>query len=171
MGVLKDIMAISGQGGLFKFISQGRKGVIVEALDSKKRINVPATTKISALEDIAIYTDEEEVPLEDVFEKIFDKEEGSKCISHKSNDSELKEYFAEVLPNYDQERVYVSDIKKVIKWYNILLEMDLLKFDEKDGQVQGEEVVDEKKPEDKNQVQEKENNKEKPKYEKDSEQK
>ena len=130
--MLKDIMSISGYGGLFKFISQGRTGVIVESLEDKKRMNASATAKISALEDIAIFTETEDLPLKDVFKRIFEKENGGVSIKHKSSADELKNYFAEVLADYDRDRVYVSDIKKVVNWYNILHKLELLNFDEEE---------------------------------------
>ncbi len=136
---LKDILAISGHGGLFKFISQGRNGIIVESLADKKRISASATAKISALEDIAIYTDVEEVSLADVFTSIYNKEGGNQTISHKSSSNELKSYFEEVLPDYDKDRVYVSDIKKVLNWYNILQSLDMLKPSEKEEENKEEE--------------------------------
>jgi hypothetical protein len=123
---LKDILAISGKGGLFKFVSQGRNGIIVESLHDKKRTNVPATAKISALEDIAIYTETEEVPLKDVFKKIREKENGGKSLSKKSSAEELKNYLEAILPDYDRDRVYVSDIKKIVHWYNLLNELEML---------------------------------------------
>lgn len=127
---LKDIIAISGQSGLFKFISQGRQGIIVESFSDKKRTCVYATQKVNSLSDIAIYTDDKEVPLADVFKNIYEKENGGEAISYKSSPEELKKYMAEILPDYNRERVYVSDIKKVINWYNILLKLKLLIFDE-----------------------------------------
>jgi hypothetical protein len=126
--MLKDILSISGYGGLFKFISQGRTGIIVESLEDKKRMNASATAKISALEDIAIFTDTEDKPLKDVFKAIYEKENGKESINHKSSADELKNYFSDILPDYDRDRVYVSDIKKVINWYNILHKFDLLNF-------------------------------------------
>ena len=138
--MLKDILSISGYGGLYKFISQGRNGIIVESLEDKTRMNASATVKISALEDIAIFTDIEDLPLKDVFKKISEKENGGLAIAHKSSADELKTYFAEILPDYDRDRVYVSDIKKVINWYNILHKFDMLNFEEK------EEVKKEKAP-------------------------
>lgn len=128
--MLKDILSISGYGGLFKFISQGRVGIIVESFEDKKRMNASATAKISALEDIAIFTETEDKPLKDVFKLIFEKENGGVSINHKSSADELKKYFLEVLPDYDRDRVYVSDIKKVINWYNILQKLELLNFEE-----------------------------------------
>lgn len=154
MGMLKDYLAISGHQGLFKFISQGRNGVIVESLDSKKRMNVPSSAKISMLEDIAIYTVDEEVPLEDVLKKIHKKEEGKKCINHKADNADLKAYFKEVLPEFDEERVYISDIKKVLKWYYMLNEMQLLNFEE------AEEDKEEKETENQEEENKPSNNKE-----------
>ena len=136
---LKDILAISGHGGLFKFVSQGRNGIIVESLVDKKRISASATAKISALEDIAIYTDVEEISLADVFTSIYNKEDGNQTISHKSSSNELKAYFEEVLPEYDKDRVYVSDIKKVLNWYNILQSLDMVKPSEKKEEENNEE--------------------------------
>ena len=127
---LKDLMAISGHGGLFKFISQARNGIIVESLETGKRMNAFATMKVSSLEDIAIYTEEEEVPLQEVLIGLHEYENGGEAISPKSDPDELKDYFSAILPEYDRERVYVSDIKKVLTWYNLLLKYDLLKFDE-----------------------------------------
>ena len=140
--MLKDILSISGYGGLFKFISQGRNGIIVESLEDKKRMNASATAKISALEDIAIFTDTEDIPLKDVFKAISEKENGGEAINHKSSADELKNYFGEVLPDYDRDRVYVSDIKKVVQWYNLLHKFDMLNFDEEEEET--EEKAEEK---------------------------
>lgn len=123
---LKDLMALSGHGGLFRFISQGRNGIIVEHLESKKRMQAFATMKVSALEDIAVYTDEEEIKLADVLASIHKYENGKETISPKSDPDELKDYFGAILPEYDRDRVYVSDIKKILGWYNLLLKHDLI---------------------------------------------
>jgi hypothetical protein len=139
---LKDILSISGKGGLYKFISQGRNGIIVESYDDKKRTVVHSSAKVSALEDIAIFTDEEEVPLADVLKKLYEKENGKETISHKSSPEELKALLQEILPDYSRERVYVSDMKKLVQWYNILLNYGLLSPDE-------EEEPEEKKAEEK----------------------
>ncbi len=127
---LKDLMAISGHAGLFKFISQARNGIIVESLETGKRMNAFATMKVSALEDIAIYTDDKEIPLEEVLVSLHKYENGGEAISPKSDPEDLKDYFSAILPEYDRERVYVSDIKKVLAWYNLLLKYDLMKPDE-----------------------------------------
>ena len=140
--VLKDILVITGQGGLFKYISQGRNSVIVEGLSDLKRTTIPATTKISMLEDIAIFTEADDVPLREVFRKIQEKENGGAAIPHKSPDAELKKYFVEVLPEYDKDRVYLSDIRKVVMWYNKLRELGITDFEapeeEKDDKAEGE---------------------------------
>lgn len=129
---LKEILAVSGKSGLFKVITQAKSGLIVESLLDHKRFQVYASDKISNLEEISIYTDEKEVPLKEIFKSIFDKEAGGKSIDPKGNEKALKEYFALVLPNYDREKVYVSDMKKVVNWYNILLENNLMVFEEEE---------------------------------------
>jgi len=132
--MLKGILAISGHPGLYKMISESKNSIIVESLDSGKRMPAYSTSKISALEDIAIYTENEDVPLQDVFKAVYEKEDGGEAMSHKSSANELKTYFEEVLPEYDKDRVYVSDIKKVLQWYNILHEKEMLDFTEEENQ-------------------------------------
>ncbi len=124
--MLKGILAISGHSGLFKMVSNTKNAIIVESLVDKKRMPAYASFKISALEDIAIFTDEGDVPLKDVFKNIKAKENGEKAISHKASSNELKSYMSEILPNYDEDRVYVSDMKKIFQWYNLLQEQDML---------------------------------------------
>jgi len=129
---LKEILAISGKPGLYKFVSQGRNAMIVENIEDNSRTSAFASEKVSALDDIAIFTEEEEVSLKEVLKRIFEKEEGSETISHKAGSQELKQWFEEVLPDYDRERVYVSDIKKVALWYNLLNKMKMLEFSDED---------------------------------------
>ncbi len=129
---LKDILSISGKGGLFRFIAQARNGIIVESIEDNKRHVAPATARVSSLEDIAIFTHEEEVPLADIFMMIHEKNEGKETISHKVSIKELKTFFEELVPDYDEERVYVSDIKKVFQWYNQLHSHDMLEVVEKE---------------------------------------
>jgi hypothetical protein len=121
---IEKLIAISGKPGLYQIVSQSKSGVIVESLTDKKRIPVNNLNNISTLNDIAIYTYEEEVPLKQVFLNIHEKEEGKKSIDSKSGKAELLEYFSAVLPEYDQERVYASNIKKVISWYNALVDAE-----------------------------------------------
>ena len=116
------IIAVTGKPGLFEVVSQTKTGVIVASLHDKKRFPITSTQNISMLENIAIYTYEEEVLLLNIFKKIFEKEAGKKSISHKESGTQLKSYFSEILPEYDEERVYASNIKKIIQWYNILVD-------------------------------------------------
>ncbi len=125
--MLKDILAISGQSGLYKLISTTKNGVIVENIEDKKRMPAYSTAKISALDDIAIYMLEgDDKPLNDIFKAIRDKENGAACLSHKSDNTQIKQYFELVVPGFDIDRVYVSDMKKVLQWYNILQSNDML---------------------------------------------
>ena len=158
--MLKDILSISGHSGLFKFISQGRHGIIVESLENKKRMNASATAKISALEDIAIFTDTEDIALNDVFKAIYEKEDGGKAISHKSSADELKSYFEEILPDYDRDRVYVSDIKKVIQWYNQLHKLEMLNFEEEEEEAKEEDKKTDEKEQKEEKTEAKENKEE-----------
>ena len=124
---LEKILAISGKPGLYEIVTQTRTGAVVESLLDKKRLTVGAHSNISILSEIAIYTLTEEVPLKDVLRKLKDKENGQPTsISHKDGKDALEEYFFEVLPDYDEDRVYASDIKKVVQWYNLLQKNNLL---------------------------------------------
>lgn len=140
---LKDILSISGYSGLFRFIAKSRNGIIVESLADKKRMNVSASSKVVSLEDITIYTDDKDLPLSEALKAIFDKEQGQKSLDAKSSAEDLKKYFAEVVPAYDRDKVYVSDIKKLLSWYNQLQALDLLKFDEEPKEESPEEKKEE----------------------------
>jgi hypothetical protein len=137
--ILKDIMAISGEPGLFRFIAQGKNSIIVEHLETKKRSSAFGSAKVSSLEDIAIFTEKEDMPLSRVFDLIFDKQNGGPAIDGKADSSRLKAWFTEVLPDYDRDKVYTSDIKKVALWYNILHNLNLLVKEEPEDK-KGEET-------------------------------
>lgn len=130
--MLKKILSISGKSGLFKLVSQAKGMIIVESLLNGRRMPAYAHDKVSSLADISIYTDGEDVPLRDVFASIKEKENGKQVQVKADNDS-YKEYMASVLPDYDRERVYVSDIKRVINWYNLLVEKGLDDFKEEEA--------------------------------------
>ncbi len=138
---LTGIIAISGRPGLYKVIAQGKNSIIVESLIDNKRFPAYATDRISALDDISIYTYDEDAPLRDLLTAIYTKEGGKECPSHKEDLNVLQAYLLEILPNYDQERVYPSDVKKMFQWYNLLHKSGNLKVEE----VKAEEVVAEKK--------------------------
>ena len=125
---LSRILAISGQSGLYLYISQARNGAIVEALSDKKRTSVSMTSKITSLADISIYTDDEEVKLQDVFLSMKEVLGDADAPSSKSSADELKALFEKALPAYDRDRFYVSHMKKVVDWYNNLKKYASLDF-------------------------------------------
>ncbi|WP_343485767.1 DUF5606 domain-containing protein [Allomuricauda sp. d1] len=128
---LDKILSIGGKPGLYKLLTQTRTGFVAESLLDGKRVTVGMRNNVSVLSEIAIYTLEEELPLREVFKKIKEKEKGGKTsIGHKEEKIKLEEYFFDILPNYDEDRVYASDIKKVIQWYNILHDQDITDFSE-----------------------------------------
>lgn len=133
--MLKKILSISGKPGLFSLVSQSKNMIIVESLLDGKRIPAYSHDRVISLGDIAIFTENDETPLREVFEKMKAKTNGEKSISEKSSDAELQKYFAEVLPNYDRERVHKSDIKKVFVWFNLLIEKGYTDFSEKKEEV------------------------------------
>ena len=117
---LSGIISISGRSGLFVVIAQGKNNIIVESIIDKKRFPAYSTDRISALEDISIYTHDDDKPLKDIFSQIFKKQKGAGVPSHKEDLSTLQDFLSDILPDYDEERVYPSDIKKLFQWYNIL---------------------------------------------------
>ncbi len=143
--MLKGILSVSGQSGLFKMVAESKNNIIIESLETLKRMPVHSTSKVSALEDIAIYTENGDVPLKEIFKAIFDKENGGPAISPKASASELKTYFEKVAPKYDKDRVYISDIKKVMLWYNALQKKNLLHFSEEDVKKEETEGTNESK--------------------------
>lgn len=127
--MLKEILSVTGKPGLFKLVSQGKNMLIVESLIDGKRIPAYTKDKVVSLGDIAIFTETEEVPLGKVLEKIKAKENGAICpFDAKSDNNLLREYMAEILPEYDRERVYPSDIRKLITWYNLLINSNITEF-------------------------------------------
>ena len=140
---LTGIIAISGKPGLFKVIAQGKNNIIVESLEDKKRVPAYSTDRISALDDISIYTYDDDKPLREIYRTIFDKENGGETISHKADAKKLQAYLLEILPSYDQERVYGSDIKKLFQWYNLLHKAGELKVEETKEETPAAETTDE----------------------------
>ena len=125
---LEGIISITGKPGLFKIISQGNNVVILENLEDKKRIPMTARYQANSLDEIGIYTIEDTAPLSNIFDIIAKKENAKQSISHKADKEDLIKYFEDILPNYDIERVYISDIKKVIQWYNTMQAAGLIKL-------------------------------------------
>ena len=143
----ETILAIAGKPGLYKLVSHGKNNLIVEALDATHR-RQPAfgSDRITSLNDIAMFTDEDDVPLTDVLESMKNVEGGKKSSVDykKASGDELREYFAKILPNFDRDRVQNSHIKKLIQWYNILIENDLTDFDETLKETEGDNIDDRK---------------------------
>jgi hypothetical protein len=145
---LNAILAISGKPGLFKLITQTKTGALVESLIDKRRMPAFSNEKISSLKDITIFTTTEDVPLIKVFQAIYKKENGGDCVDAKSNERDLREYMAEVLPEYDKDKVHTSDMKKLFSWYKILNDNKMI--DLKEETENKEEVKEEENKDNKN---------------------
>jgi hypothetical protein len=128
---LSKILSIGGKNGLFKVVSQAKNAVIVESLNDGKRFPAFGHEKISSLEEISVFTTGEDISLKDVLRAFYEKLEGKPAVDPKSDNKALKKFFLEMVPEYDQERVYVSDIRKMVSWYNLLVEHEILDFTEK----------------------------------------
>lgn len=137
--MLKGILAISGQPGLYRLVAEAKNRIIVESLTTGKKMPASTSAKISSLEDIALYTQSGDMPLKEVLKKISEFESGGQSIDIKSSPNEMKTYFGQIVPHYDTERVYHSDIKKILTWYNILQENNLLDFTEDEPEDSGPE--------------------------------
>ena len=139
---LSKILSISGKNGLFKLISQGKNNFIVESLEDKKRIPAFQSEGVSTLDNISIYTYEDPIELGKVFQAIYLKQE-KQLLEYKGlTDSQMRDFFKEVVPEYDETRVFVSNIKKVYQWYNILLENDLISIDEPETEAEAEAEIE-----------------------------
>ena len=125
---LKKILSISGEHGLFRYLAQAKAGLIAENLESGKRATFGAHARVSALADIAIYTETEELPLKEVLRRMVDKLKGAEAISAKSDARQIEKFFAEIVPDYDADRFYVSHMKKILEWYNCLRQFATLEF-------------------------------------------
>ena len=143
---LKDFISVAGKSGLHTIVGKSKNNVIVESLKDKKRFPIFNTNKISGLSDISIYTYDEEILLSELFDRIQKKYKKEAAISHLESAEELKKVFEELVPNYDQEQVYNSDIKKVFQWYNILHDTDnLIKEESKEEKKESSDDADIKK--------------------------
>lgn len=138
--ILKDIVAISGQQGLFKFIAQGKNSMIVEHIETGKRGSAFSSARVSSLEEISIFTENEDMPLGKVFDRIYEREKGGEAIDPRSDPEKLRKYFEEIIPDYSKDKVYVSDIRKVVLWYNILQRKNLLIQEEPEKSAENDSV-------------------------------
>lgn len=142
---MTTILAIAGKPGLYKLISRAKNSLVVESLDgSNKRIPAFSTDRITSLGDIAMYTDSEDVPLYKVLDAMSKIEGGKQCSVdyRKASAAALRDYFSEVLPDYDRERVHISDIKKLIQWYDILVVSGITEFEKELAPTEGDNVDD-----------------------------
>ncbi len=142
---METILSIAGKPGLYRLVSRGKQNLIVEALDeTKKRLPAFSTDRVISLADIAMYTDAEDVPLWKVLKSLGEKSESKECSLNykKASGKELKEFFAEILPDFDRDRVHDSDIKKLIQWYNILVKNGITDFEKTLAPTEGENVDD-----------------------------
>ena len=131
---LDKVLSISGKPGLYELKAQTRGGFVAESMLDGKKISVNIRHNVSLLSEIAVYTYTEEVPLREIFQKIYEKENGGEAISHKESKEKLENYFAEILPDYDVDRVYISDIKKIMQWYNLLISKGVTSFQKSEAQ-------------------------------------
>lgn len=138
--MIKNILSIAGKPGLFRLVSQGKNMLIVEQLGTGKRQPAYMRDKVMSLGDISIYTTEGDVPLAEVFEKVKAKANGEVVDVKNLSDADLRAYFGEILPDFDQERVYTTDIKKLFNWYNMLINAGIVDFVEKKDEEPAEEV-------------------------------
>ena len=130
----KEILTISGKGGLFRLVSQSKNNAIVESLTDHTRHPLFMSNKASSLEEIYLFTDEGSLPLKDVFKKIHAHAGGGKAIDPKAPEAEVRKYMEAVLPEYDRSRVHYSDMKRLFSWYNILLESNMLVIEDEDSE-------------------------------------
>ncbi len=147
---LKKILTISGEPDLFELVNNTTKGIIVEAISTKKRSQAFASQRVNSLEDIAVYTEEGEIPLREVFVKMYKKEEGGQALDHKAEGSEIKGYFEEFFPEYDKEKVKLSAMKRILKWYNLLNENNFIDDKIEEEKEESEETETEEESEEKN---------------------
>lgn len=141
----KTILSIAGKPGLYQLVSRGKNNLIVEALDeTHKRMPAFSTDRVTSLADIAMYTDAEDVPLMTILAALRDKEEGKVCSLNfkKCSSKELRDYFADILPDFDRERVHDSDIRKLFSWYNILVNNGITDFEEEMKPTDGDNIDD-----------------------------
>lgn len=144
---LKEIMAIAGKPGLYKMIAQAKNGIVVESIIDQKRLQAFTHDKVSTLEEISIYTESGDKPLKEVLQVMFEKLDGKPAPDNKADANKTKQFFGEMLPDYDKERVYVSHMQKIISWYNLLLEHNLIDLNKEEEQENTDQVESAEEPE------------------------
>ncbi len=135
---LKEILAVSGYPGLYKYVAQSTRGIIVEGLADGKRMNVPSNARVSSMTDISVFTESEDRPLADIFTAFYEKTGGQPTVGHKDDPKKVEAAFAEVVPDYDPDKVHLSDMKKIVQWYNALLAAGMTDFSLPAEETEGE---------------------------------
>lgn len=125
---LKEILAVAGYPGLYKYVAQSTRGVIVESLADGKRMNVPTNARVSSMTDISVFTASEDRPLADIFTAFYEKTGGKPTIGHKEDAKKIEAVFAEAVPDYEPDKVHLSDMKKIVQWYNVLVGAGMTEF-------------------------------------------
>jgi len=129
---ISDVLAISGKPGLFKILASSSKNLVVESMIDGKRSSIPGSLRVSSLSDITMYTIEEDVPLREILKSMFDKNNGKPALSHNSAPQEVKDFIDSVVNDLDHGRVYASDLRKLVQWYNLLISQKALPFEEEE---------------------------------------
>ena len=129
---ISDVLAISGKTGLFKILASSNKNLVVESMIDGKRSSIPGSLRISNLSDITMYTKKEDVPLREILKSMFEKNQGKEALSHNSAPQEVKDFIDGVVEDLDHDRVYASDLRKLVQWYNLLISKNALPFEEED---------------------------------------
>jgi hypothetical protein len=137
---ISDVLAISGKPGLFKILASSPKNLVVESMIDGKRSSIPGSLRVSSLSDITMYTTNEDVPLREILKSMFDKNKGKPALSHNAAPQEVKDFIDSVVDNLDHGRVYASDLRKLVQWYNLLISQKALPFEVE------EEKKDDKEP-------------------------
>ena len=137
---ISDVLAISGKPGLFKILASSPKNLVVESMIDGKRSSIPGSLRVSSLSDITMYTTNEDVPLREILKSMFDKNKGKPALSHNAAPQEVKDFIDSVVDNLDHDRVYASDLRKLVQWYNLLISQKALPFEVE------EEKTDDKEP-------------------------
>jgi hypothetical protein len=143
---ISDVLAISGKPGLFKILASSPKNLVVESMIDGKRSSIPGSLRVSSLSDITMYTIEEDVPLREILKSMFDKNKGKPALSHNSAPQEVKDFIDSVVNDLDHGRVYASDLRKLVQWYNLLISQKALPFEEEEEKKDDKKLTAKKLP-------------------------
>jgi hypothetical protein len=143
---ISDVLAISGKPGLFKILASSPKNLVVESMIDGKRSSIPGSLRVSSLSDITMYTIDEDVQLREILKSMFDKNKGKPALSHNSAPQEVKDFIDSVVNDLDHGRVYASDLRKLVQWYNLLISQKALPFEEEEEKKDDKKLTAKKLP-------------------------